>query len=430
MMKPDTRFRNDRQAAGLVCALLALALATPAAAQQALLWSDEFDRGEVPDPATWSYDLGANGWGNNELQAYTDDPENARIRDGELVIRALPQATGAPFTSARIRTQDKVTFRYGTLEARIKVPDLADGLWPAFWTLGNNFSQVGWPACGELDILEMGHVTAIGAGLANRRVGSAAHWENNDNYATYGLFYDAPQRLDDDYHLYRLEWTPDFVRTYVDDALVWEMAIDERSCTDCTEFHEPHFVILNLAVGGNYTGILAESGITAPLPAEMKVDYVRIYDNGYTEVEGPGVIDNAVGPAHSGSWYQPAQDGHGFSIEVGNAADGSPLAVVYWYTYDVDGNPLFMLGTGVPDGTGLDVGFFSPYGMKYGEFDPASVVEAEGGNGRFVFSDRDNGVFSYQPSAFTRDAWGHGPIESLPIEKLFSIPVSGSATTR
>ena len=117
-----------------------------------VLWSEEFNTGTSPDSTVWSYDLGASGWGNAELQEYTSASENVHIENGNLVITAQKSENG--FTSARIRTEDKLTFKYGTIEARIKIPDLADGLWPAFWTLGNNFKQVGWPFCGELDIME------------------------------------------------------------------------------------------------------------------------------------------------------------------------------------------------------------------------------------------------------------------------------------
>ncbi|MEJ2401227.1 MAG: glycoside hydrolase family 16 protein [Xanthomonadales bacterium] len=421
--RPGRRWRSV--AFALLFSLSVLLVSSRVHAQETLLWSDEFDSGEVPNTEVWSYDLGANGWGNRELQEYTDSADNAFIENGHLVIRAIAQASGAPFTSARIRTQDKVMFRYGTIEARIQVPDLADGLWPAFWTLGNNFSEVGWPACGELDILEMGHTSAIRDGVVNQRVGSAAHWENNDNYATYARFFDSTERLDGAFHLYRLEWTPDFVRTFVDGNLVWEMAIDDASCTDCSEFHAPHFIIMNLAVGGNYTGILSESGITAPLPAELRVDYVRVYDNGYTELSGPGALPPNVNPAHSGSWYNPDEDGHGFSIEIGNALDGSPAAVVYWYTYDVAGQPIFLVGQGVPDGTMLDVDFVSPVGMQWGVFQRPEGDWPDGGSGRFEFSDTDNGVFSYEPSEFTASTWGH-TAHSMEITKLFSVPVNGA----
>ncbi len=254
-----------------------------------VVWSDEFDTGSVPDPATWTYDLGDNGWGNRELQDYTRSPDNARIENGNLVItaREIPWGeSGTRLTSARIRTQDKVTFRYGTVEARIRVPNLADGLWPAFWTLGNNFSEVGWPACGEIDIVEMGSGAAIAEGVVNRRVGSAAHWMNGDEWASYPLFLDAEADLSEDYHVFRLDWTPESITTYLDGQPVWTMDIRPESCPECSEFHEPHFLILNLAIGGNYTGLLSEDDITAPLPAEMHVDYVRIIDNGHTVLGG------------------------------------------------------------------------------------------------------------------------------------------------
>ena len=148
------------------------------------------------------------------------------------------------------RSEDKLTIQYGTIEARIKIPDLADGLWPAFWTLGNNFSSVGWPDCGELDIMEMGFADAIAAGIVNRRVGSTAHWEYNNGYAGYGLVYDAASDLNGGFHTYRMEWTPTLISTYVDNNLVWEFDISNPSSFGGEEFHQPHFLILNLAVGG------------------------------------------------------------------------------------------------------------------------------------------------------------------------------------
>ncbi len=270
----------------LLCCLFAGASNT---AFGQLVWSEEFNTGTVPDNTVWSYALGANGWGNNELQNYTDDPANARIEDGNLVITILEQ--GSPdsnrtFTSARIRTRDKLTVKYGTIEARIWMPDLADGLWPAFWTLGNNFSEVGWPFCGELDIMEMGHAQAIADGVVNRRVGSTAHWEIDGKHASYGLHKDVPADLDDGYHLFRMDWTPDLVTTYIDGEQIWAIDISSESCTSCQEFHQPHFIIFNVAVGGNYTGLLNAGQISATFPAEMKVDYVRIFDNGFTELGG------------------------------------------------------------------------------------------------------------------------------------------------
>lgn len=405
----------------------------PASAQ--LLWSDEFDTGVAPDPAFWSYDLGATGWGNQELQEYTEDLENARVMEGNLVISARETQAGASpakFSSARLRTQDKVMFKYGTIEARIKVPDIANGLWPAFWTLGSNFGQVGWPDCGELDILEMGWRDAVRDGVVNRWLSSAAHWESGGGYAFFGRTYNQQliesSNLGDDYHLFSMNWTPNTITTYLDGRELWTMDISAGNCADCEELHQPHFMILNLAVGGTFTGRFTDDQITAKLPAEMKVDYVRIYDNGFTELSGTGVEPDPkiIGPAHSGTWYQPSQSGHGFSMEFGQTADGTPLAVVYWYTYDNEGSPIFMLGTGTPEEDRVSITFQSPVGMVFGEFDPGSVTSEDGGSAVIRFSDRDNGVFNYTPSEFTINQWGHSAIVDLPLVKLFGIDAAKS----
>jgi beta-glucanase (GH16 family) len=398
-----------------------------------VIWSDEFDTGTTLDSTVWSYDLGAGGWGNRELQEYTSAPQNVRIENGNLVITARESTGGGTdrgFTSARVRTEDKLTFKYGTIEARMKVPDLADGLWPAFWTLGNNFSRVGWPYCGELDIMEMGSSSAIAAGVINRRVGSAAHWDNQGTWAGYDQSLDVASNLDDGFHIFSMNWTPRQVTTYIDGKQIWTFHIETGFCADCSEFHQAHFIILNLAVGGNYTGLLDSNQITATTPAEMLIDYVRIYDNGHTELGGSSLPDQpVVGLEYSGSWYNPDQSGHGFSMEFGQAADGSPLAVVYWYTYDILGNPIFLVGQGVPTETTLELELISPHGMNYGEFDPDSVVREDGGTAHLEFSDPDNATFSYVPSDFSISTWGHTIIDSLPLVKLFAIPVSNSNNT-
>jgi beta-glucanase (GH16 family) len=408
----------------------ALFLTSPLALAQDVLWSDEFNQGDSPDPAVWSYDLGYGGWGNYELQEYTDQPENVRIEDGHLVITALPVETTGPgrrFTSARVKTEGKLIFRYGTIEARIKMPDLADGLWPAFWTLGNNFSQVGWPFCGELDILEMGSAAAIAADVVNRRVGSAAHWDDEGRRRFFSGSRTAAEDLNDGFHLFRMEWTPELVTTYIDGERIWAIDIGPN-CPSCSEFQQAHFMILNMAVGGTYTRRFSSGEITAPLPAEMRVDYVRIMDNGFTELGGSSLEDGDVlGPGHSGAWYNAEQSGHGFTLEVGTSGSGFPRAVVTWYSYDADGNPIFMSGTGEPDGTRLEVEFESPFGMEYGVFDKNTVERESGGIGVFEFSDENTATFSYTPSEFSAESWGHEtPIANLPLTRLFRVPVSGS----
>ena len=271
--------------------LLVLAAATFSGSALALggeklLWSEEFDQVGRPDLSVWSYDLGDLGV-NNELQVYTDEPQNVRVADGKLVIHARREADGS-FTSGRIKTKDKVMFQYGTVEARIKIPDLGNGLWPAFWTLGNDISSVGWPRCGEIDILEMGAGEAIADGRVNRTVYSTAHWDFFGDYASYGLSRVTPTDLNDDFHVFRLEWTPTGIWTYIDGQQIWVMDISNRDAMSGHEFHAPHFLIVNLAVGGWFPGITNPGGITATLPAAYVVDWIRIYDNGHTILSGPG----------------------------------------------------------------------------------------------------------------------------------------------
>ncbi|MEC8651236.1 MAG: glycoside hydrolase family 16 protein [Planctomycetota bacterium] len=274
-----------------------LLLAAPLCAQGPLVWSEEFNSGSAPDPTIWNYDLGDGsngpgaGWGNQELQVYTDQSQNVRVENGHLVITALPTASGG-FTSGRIKTQDKLTFQYGTLEARIQVPDVGDGLWPAFWTLGNNISTVTWPACGEIDVMEMGAAAGIQAGTQNRLVGSNVFWDANGN-ANFPNYLTVAQDLNTDFHIWRLEWTPTLIRTFIDNQQVMAFDISGAAASNLEEFHAPHFVLLNLAVGGWYPGILNASGITAPLPAEYRVDYLRLYDNGHTILGGTGAPASA-----------------------------------------------------------------------------------------------------------------------------------------
>lgn len=285
---------------GAILAAMVLFVLTGTTSAQTVIWSEEFDSPTALENSVWSYDIGDGcdigicGWGNAEFQQYTNDPANVRVEDGHLVITALRHAGANPnddtFTSGRIKTQGKLTLRYGTVEARIQLPDLADGLWPAFWTLGNNISTVSWPACGEIDIFEMGSSGAIAENVINRRVASTAHWSDaNDNYAGYGLSYTSPTDLDGSFHIYRMEWTPSYIRTFIDGIVIWTIGISNPANFGGEEFHNPHFLLLNMAVGGNYTGINEFPGdITASFPAEYRVDWIRIYDNGFTDLGGSG----------------------------------------------------------------------------------------------------------------------------------------------
>lgn len=254
---------------------------------QTLVWEDHFNSGTINEDV-WTFDFGDGcergicGWGNSELQYYTSRPENARIENGNLVIEARREAfQGKEFTSARLKTEGRLHFKYGTLEARIKVPNLQNGLWPAFWMLGTIGS---WPANGEIDIMEMGSAAAIQAGLTNKKVGAAVHWSYNGSQADYDTDYDSPVKLNEGYHIYKMVWDPQFIKIYINDIEFFAFDISDIAQNSLEEFHIPHYIILNLAVGGTYTGILSEAGITAPMPGQMLVDYIKLYQNSQDEL--------------------------------------------------------------------------------------------------------------------------------------------------
>ncbi|MHC5122454.1 MAG: glycoside hydrolase family 16 protein [Planctomycetota bacterium] len=260
----------------------------------AVIWQDTFD-GPSIDTSVWAFEVGngTDGWGNWERQYYTNNGNNAYIENGNLVIEAKNEnQSGYSFTSARMKTQGRLTFKYGTLEARIKIPDLADGLWPAFWLLGANIDQVGvgWPKCGELDIMEMGHSSAIAAGTQNRQVGAHAFWDNAGSNADYGGSTTKAVDLNNDYHIYKIAWTPYLITAYIDNVSFWSIDITPANLE---EFHEHMFILLNMAVGGSYTGIYNDNDITASFPAKMYIDWISITENAWTELWDGSGIDNS-----------------------------------------------------------------------------------------------------------------------------------------
>ena len=250
-------------------------------AAQELLWSDEFRASSIPDSSVWSYDLGGGGWGNGELQEYTMD--NLSVHDGNLYITIQREEDGT-ITSGRIRSDGKLEFLYGTVEAKIKVPDPSNGLWPCLWMLGASFADVGWPESGSFTIMQAGSASALALGEGKTSVGSAAYWEADGQAAYDSNELSTSFDVTADFHKYRLEWTPDSITTYIDDITIFTK--DISSCSECDEFHEPFFFIMNVAAGGKYSQIYDSNEITAPLPAEFVVDYIRIYDNGFTELSG------------------------------------------------------------------------------------------------------------------------------------------------
>jgi beta-glucanase (GH16 family) len=270
--------------------VLWILLATSTIAQtlsaQTLVWSDEFNDSTV-DHSKWTYNTGGSGFGNGELQYYTARPENVAIDSGDLVIEARHDyyLGDKEFTSARLLTNGRFSFKYGTLEARINLPDVDNGLWPAFWTLGTSHGALGWPACGELDIMEVGPKHAFDAGVVNHRVVSAAHWDFEGGHALHDGFIDLAPPLHDDYHVFKMVWTPTVIQTFVDDTMFWSLDISNPASAGLEEHHDPKYIIINLAVGGwNFVEITDPAAITAPFPAQMHVDYIRLYDNGDTEL--------------------------------------------------------------------------------------------------------------------------------------------------
>jgi beta-glucanase (GH16 family) len=252
----------------LIYSLILFICALPAGAQcDELVWSEEFDYAGLPDPETWTMETGAGGWGNNELQYYRADTSNALVDNGILTITARKEAYGgSSYTSSRLITRDKVEFQYGRIEARMRLP-YGQGIWPAFWLMGENSSEVGWPACGETDIMEM-----VGGDPGDRTVHGTVHWDNNGSHASYGKAYSLPSgRFADDFHLFAVQWTPRTIKWYVDSTLYNTIDITPAGLS---EFHHPFFVLLNLAVGGNWPG---SPDATTVFPQRLEVDYIRLY---------------------------------------------------------------------------------------------------------------------------------------------------------
>ena len=227
---------------------------------QTLVWSDEFNTNGLPDGNKWGYDLGGGGWGNNELQNYTNRLDNAYIANGTLKIVAKVEAlNGSNYTSARLLSKSKYSFKYGKIEMSAKLPSTA-GSWPAFWLLGDNINTVSWPACGEIDIME--HV----ANQLNK-IHNTIHYPgfSGGNGVTSNTIVPTATTA---FHKYTLDWNSVTMQFLIDDVLVFTIPNNTSK-----PFNQPFFVILNQAVGGDFGGAVSPS-FTNDV---FEIDYVRVY---------------------------------------------------------------------------------------------------------------------------------------------------------
>ena len=227
-----------------------------------LKFADEFDTNGAPDPLVWSYDLGTgnNGWGNEEEQNYTSDAKNVKVEGGNLIITAIKESSGSkPYSSARIKTQGKYSFKYGKIEIKAKFPT-GVGTWPAVWSLGSNFSTVSWPACGEIDFVE--HV-----GKEQDKIFGSLHYPGNwGGNAVSGT--KLISNASTEFHIYKVIWNSKTIRFFVDGVLY-----KTASNASALPFNQDFFLIVNVAMGGNFGGPIASTFTQS----SMFIDYIRVY---------------------------------------------------------------------------------------------------------------------------------------------------------
>jgi len=246
-----------------------------------LVWQDEFDYKLENLDNNWNFETGygSNGWGNNEWQEYTK--ENVEIIDGILIITARssknPTKRDGSITSARLNTLNKFEFRPGVrIVSRIKLP-WGQGIWPAFWALGTNYPSVGWPTCGEIDILEMIGGNPV-SNPSNYTVHSTVHWNDNNNrknyqHAMYGKHKKIEEPLSDDYHIFELIYSNNYLETKIDGNPIFK--VDTKTGQVAKPFNNNFFFILNVAVGGNWPGDPSPDTV---FPQRMYIDYIRVYE--------------------------------------------------------------------------------------------------------------------------------------------------------
>lgn len=240
------------------------------ATDRQLVWSDDFEETSMPNTSNWAYDTGGWGWGNHELQYYTENrAENARLENGKLIIEAQKEEMEElGYTSARLVTKDRNTWQYGYIEIKAKLPT-GKGTWPAIWMLGENIEEVGWPTCGEIDIME--HV-----GYEPDSIWGTLHCEAfnhmNGTQKVSGLEVIA---VEDDFHVYAIDWREDRIDFFFDDQMYHSVRKPENASPKEWPFDAPHYLLLNIAVGGDWGG---RHGIDTTIwPQRMEVDWVKVW---------------------------------------------------------------------------------------------------------------------------------------------------------
>ncbi len=276
-----------------------------------LVWADYFN-GNSLNTDNWNIEVNGDGGGNGELQYYR--AENVSVGKepvsgkGCLILTAKKENyNGKTATSGRITTQNKVYFTHGKIEASIKFPHTANGLWPAFWLMGNDIAQVSWPRCGEIDVVEMGHVSGINNGTQDRYFNGACHWgfyDSNNTYPNYAQHKTNAYGMQDDFHLFTLYWDENELKMYLDQDKYpeaepyFQMAISDRNGDWATGnyFHKPFFVLFNLAVGGSFPQIWDINAVTALAGGDacMYIDFVKVYQQGDADDTFTGPTNTAI----------------------------------------------------------------------------------------------------------------------------------------
>ncbi len=350
-----------------------------------LEWSDEFNTNI--SSSNWTFETGDGtdyglppGWGNAERQLYTNSGNNINIQADEegnsvLVITARKEPGNHRYSSAKVTTQNLQSFRFGRIEARIKVPE-GKGLWPAFWLLGDNISEIDWPGCGEIDIMEViGHEPG--------KLHSTVHYANSENKAgSNGAGFEAPESLSNDYHEYRLDWTPTAMVFSLDGMEVHEVLI----ANDMKEFLRSFYIIFNVAVGGNWPGDPDE---TTTFPQQMLIDWVRVYSKDDLEIPAApplNIEEETIGlvsvglPPHAfndaldqftGLTLKSFGDGGEPSfIASGTAIDGDS-SILFRYPGDSWGGAFFILEPTV------DMTQYASGNLRFSIHKPAELADIE-----------------------------------------------------